>query len=154
MTTHPPIVRYSYWEECLSNYLDRIREQPFDWGSHDCALMASGAVKAMTGTDPGEAFRGTYSTREGAAEVLRTLGAGTLLKTAISWFGPAKHPSQAMRGDLVMKDRTTLGVCVGQWSWFVGEEAGQEGLISWPTARCTKAFTVPFDAPASSVEAR
>ncbi|MBB5715841.1 DUF6950 family protein [Sphingomonas aerophila] len=147
------IVRAPDWEERLALYLDRVAEERFEWGVHDCALHAAAAVKAQTGVDPAAAFRGTYDTRTGSAEALRKHGAGTLLRTVTAWLGEPKHVSQAKRGDIVMKDRTTLGVCVGLYSYFVGEEHGQEGLVHVPTADCSRAFTVPFMAP-SSVEGR
>lgn len=126
--------------------LDRKSEEPFAWGSNDCALFACDAIRAMTGTDPAVAFRGTYDDRAGSAQALREHGDGTLLKTATAWLGQPKHPALAKRGDIVMRDRTTLGVCVGLHSWFVGEEHGHNGLVALPTADCTKAFSLPFAA--------
>jgi len=35
--------------DSLSEYLDRVRDQPFTWGSHDCLHFALGAVTAQTG---------------------------------------------------------------------------------------------------------
>lgn len=148
------IARAPDWEERLAVYLDRVAQEPFAWGEHDCALFAMGAVKAMTGVDPAELYRGTYSDRSGSADALRTLGSGTLLKTITAWFGTPKHPSLAHRGDVVMRDRNTLGICVGLYCWFVGEEGSHAGLVALPTADCTKAFTVPYSAPASAVEVR
>lgn len=148
------IVRAPDWEERLAVYLDRKREEPFKWGSNDCALFAADAIKAMTGVDPGEAFRGQYDSRTGSALALRDHGAGTLLKTVTTWLGQPKHPVFAQRGDIVMKDRNTLGVCVGLHSWFVGEEHGQNGLVAVPTADCTKAFSLAFEAAPSIEEVR
>lgn len=153
MATPSQIVRAPDWEDRLSTYLDRVAEEPFAWGSHDCALHAASAIKAMTGVDPGSAFRGQYDTRTGSAAALREHGDGTLLKTVTAWLGAPKHASQAKRGDIVMRDRSTLGVCVGAYSYFVGEEHGQNGLVFLPTSDCSRAFTVPFAAP-SSVEGR
>lgn len=154
MEVPSPLVRAPDWEERLAVYLDRVREEPFAWGSHDCALFAAGAVRAMTGTDPAAGLRNTYSDRAGAALALRERAAGTLLRTATAWLGRAKHPAFAQRGDLVMRGPTTLGVCVGLHSWFVGEEHGASGLVAWPTASCSKAFTLPYAAPASTEDAR
>lgn len=136
--------RLPHWEEALSTYLDRCHDTQFKWGEHDCALFAAGAVLAMCGIDPGAAMRGTYSDAKGAAGALKLHGAGTLLRTAEAWFGQAKHPSAAKRGDIVAKGRNTLGICVGHWSWFVGEEGSHQGLVAVPTSDCTKAFTVAF----------
>ncbi|MBB5709448.1 DUF6950 family protein [Sphingomonas xinjiangensis] len=154
MFTTSALSRAPDWEERLSVYLDRVRDEPFKWGSHDCALFAAGAVKAMTGTDPAADFRDTYTNRTGAAAALQEHGAGTLLKTVTSWLGEPKHPAFAQRGDVVIKDRNTLGVCVGLHSWFVGEEHGAQGLVALPTANCTKAFTLPYAVAASSEEGR
>lgn len=108
----------------------------------------------MTGTDPAASYRGTYTDRAGAAEALRKHGAGTLLRTAVAWLGAPKHPVFAQRGDLVMRDRNTLGVCVGLYSWFVGEEHDHAGLVVLPTASCSKAFTLPYATAPSVEEAR
>ena len=142
------IVRVSDWEDRLRTYLDRVTEERFVWGAHDCALFCAGAVKAMTETDPAAAFRGTYDSETTARESLRANGAGTLLKTVTSLFGPHKPIQLAQRGDLVMLDRTTLGVCVGVFSWFAGQEGEREGLVHLPTASCKYAFSVPFEAAA------
>lgn len=146
MPSTSELVRAPDWEERLAVLLDRKSEEPFRWGSNDCALFAADAIRAMTGGDPGEAFRGQYDSRAGSAAALREHGEGTLLKTVTAWLGQAKHPVFAQRGDIVMRDRHTLGVCVGLHSWFVGEEHGQSGLVSLPTADCSKAFTLPFAA--------
>jgi hypothetical protein len=139
-------IRVSDWEDRLRTYLDRVTEERFVWGSHDCALFTAGAVKAMTETDPAEAFRGTYDSEVTARESLRANGAGTLLKTVTSLFGAHKPIQFAQRGDLVMLDRKTLGVSVGVFSWFAGQEGDREGLVHLPTAACKYAFSVPFEA--------
>lgn len=141
------IIRHQDWEDRLRTYLDRVKEDKFEWGTHDCALFSADCVNAMTGVDPAEVFRGTYDTARGAAEALRTHGGGTLLRTMRQWFGEAlESVHQAQRGDLVMLDRFTVGVCAGRYSWFVGREQGQEGLTIHPTASCRHAFRVPFEA--------
>lgn len=146
------IVRYPDWEDRLSHYLGRVEDEPFAWGTHDCALFAAGCVNAQTGVDPAAAFRGTYDSRVGAAEALRDKGQGTLLKTVKGWFGEPVAVPFAKRGDLVMRDTSerdrALGVCTGLYSWFVGEEQGQQRLVPVPTAECRYAFSVPFEASA------
>jgi hypothetical protein len=137
--------RHNDWEDRLRTYLDRVEWEPFKWGSHDCALFAADCVRVQTGVDPAEAFRGTYGTATGARGALREHGEGTLFRTVRLWFGEPKSPHQAKRGDVMMKDATTCGVCVGQYSYFVGEEQGLQRLAIVPTASCRYAFTVPFD---------
>lgn len=138
--------RFSDWEERLRVYLDRIEEEPFAWGKHDCALFVADCIKSQTGIDPAEQFRGKYDTARGAALALREYGAGTLLKTVRHWLGEHKSVHFAKRGDIVMRDAKTCGVCVGPYSWFVGHEQGFERLVVLPTASCRYAFTVPFHA--------
>lgn len=142
------IVRYQNWEERLAVYLDRVSEEPFKWGAHDCALFSAGAVNAMTGFDPAEDYREKYDTAKGAAAALRVFGAGTLLRTMRATFASEVTPSFAQRGDVVMKDATSAGICVGRFSYFVGEEGSREGLITIPTAQCRYAFRVPFEGAA------
>lgn len=142
------LARYPDWEERLSNYIDRVSEQPFKWGSHDCALFAADCVKVMTGTDPVASFRGQYDTGVGAARALRDHGAGTLLKTLKALFGDPISVHFAQRGDVVMLDATTTGICVGRFSYFVGREGEQDGLVVSSTAACRYAFRVPFEAGA------
>lgn len=137
--------RHDDWEERLSVYLDRVADEPFKWGSHDCALFAADCVLAMTGADPAEAYRGKYDTARGAAEALREHGAGTLLKTLRATFETEVSVHFAQRGDVVMLDATTTGICVGRFSYFVGREQDHEGLAIIPTAQCRYAFRVPFE---------
>lgn len=140
------IVRADDWEDRLKTYLDRVSEDRFAWGEHDCAMFAAGAVRAMTGVDFGADLRGTYSTATSAKERLREIGDGTLLKYMRRNFGEALPVSLAKRGDLVMRDRTTIGVCVGTYTWFVGEEGSRIGLLAEPTSLCAYAFSIPFAA--------
>jgi hypothetical protein len=146
------MIRHPDWFDRLQTYLDTVAEKPFLWGEHDCALFAASAVQRMTGVDPAEAFRNLYDSELGARKALREVGQGTLLKTAKHWFGAPKSVYFAKRGDLVMRDRTTLGICVGPFSWFVGEEHGAAGLVVIPTNACRYAFTVPFEALASEAD--
>lgn len=140
--------RYQDWEDRLRTYLDRVAEEPFKWGFHDCALFAADCVNAQCGIDAAAAFRGKYDSQRGAALALRELGAGTLLKTVKSWLGDPISVHFAQRGDVVMLDATTTGICVGRYSYFVGSEQGVEGLTIHPTASCRYAFRVPFEATA------
>lgn len=140
----PNLTRFQDWEARLANYLDRVAEEPFKWGSHDCALFAADCVSKMTGVDPAGAFRDKYDTARGAAEALREHGAGTLFKTMKSIFDEPISVHFAQRGDVVMLDATTTGICVGRFSYFVGREEGLDGLIVLPTASCRYAFRVPY----------
>ncbi|WP_294196534.1 hypothetical protein [uncultured Sphingomonas sp.] len=99
----------------------------------------------MTGFDPAEGLRGTYDSGRGAALALRERGAGTLLKTVKLWLGEPISVHFGQRGDIVMRDAYTVGVCVGPYSWFVGEAGGKAGLTTLPTASLRYAFRVPYE---------
>lgn len=54
------------WRERLAGFLEHNRERPFRWGSWDCCLFVSDAVRVMTGVDMAGPMRGTYHTAHGA----------------------------------------------------------------------------------------
>ena len=67
-------MRLYNWESRLSAYVTTVAREGFEYGRHDCALFAAGAVEAVTGTDPGPAFRGRYSTLKGGLKAVRKAG--------------------------------------------------------------------------------
>jgi hypothetical protein len=147
------LVRFPDWEERLGVYLARVEEEPFVWGTHDCAIFAAACIYAQTGVDLVEDIRGTYDSQVGAAQILRDKAEGTLLRTLKAWLGDPVPVPFAKRGDIVMRDTTdrigrALGVCVGQYSYFLGEEQGRAGLVPASTQDCRYAFHVPFEAAA------
>lgn len=145
------LTRFPDWSDRLRTYLDRVRDEPFQWGEHDCILFTFGAVKAITGRDFIRKVRGTYSTKLEAARVLRDLGHGTLVKAVTKKLGKPVHVAQAGRGDLVRKDKA-VGVVVSHgWAWFVGEESvarrdgttsTRHGLVCVGTLQCDEAWKV------------
>ncbi len=136
--------RFPDWHDRLCTFLDTVAEKPFKWGEHDCALFGANAVLRMTGVDIAEEFRGKYDSHATSLIALREYGAGTLLKTMKSKLA-STSVHLAKRGDLVMKDRRTVGVCVGAYSWFVAQVGDGEGLIALPTSSCAYGLTVPFE---------
>jgi len=136
------LIRFPDWEQRLGAFLDEIRDRPFDWGRHDCCLMAAGGVIAMTGEDPMPEFRGRYRTKRGAACALNRYGAGTLAATMDGKFG-AIAPALAFRGDIVMVEGG-LGISLGSASIHVGELGEREGLILRPRLLWTHAWRVPM----------
>lgn len=142
------MTRLPDWEARLSAWIVANRAREFAWGNWDCILMACSAVKAQTGLDPAAEYRGRYIDARGAAEALREIGKGTLLKTVDDVF-ERRPVGKARRGDLVMFEQS-IGVCVGGAGFFVGEErladaAGipmREGLVTIPRVSLTQAWTV------------
>ncbi len=133
------------WEQALLKIIQEQGGTPFEWGTHDCCLFSAACIDAMTGTNPMTDFIGQYRDRKSGLLALKKFGKGSLLKTLVALFGPWKHPSLAQRGDLVLRvERTgsSVGICLGKDSAFVGEEAENQGLVFLPTLSTTKAFSI------------
>lgn len=128
------------WEARLMAFISAGYSRPFVWGRWDCALFATACAAELTGEDRAAAFRGQYDTREGAALALRTLGKGTLLATMNDLF-PLRPVGLARRGDLVAYG-SSIGVCMGRYGLFVGEEGEREGLVSVPRGEFSRAWEV------------
>lgn len=77
--------RYQNWAEKLSDFLFASKDREFVRGEFDCALFACDAFLVQTGIDPGEDFRGKYTTLQGAAKELKKHG-GTLRQVTVKKF--------------------------------------------------------------------
>lgn len=133
------------WEINLLKIIEKHKDSPFQWGEHDCCRFSAACVEAMTGINPMDKFPENYHDKKTGQSVLKIEGRGTLLKTLISLFGPWVHPAKAQRGDLVFRPGKTgpsVGVCLGQFSAFVGEEDHRPGLVFFPTLSMGKAFKI------------
>ena len=91
------------WPKLLHEYLNSVRDRPFKWGQHDCALFFCGAVEAMTGVDLARDFRGEYSSRGAAVRRMRAFADGGLEqlveKRAAAYSIPEVPVAFAQRGD-------------------------------------------------------
>ncbi|MEN7529345.1 hypothetical protein [Cupriavidus sp. DL-D2] len=106
--------RFEDWPTRLAEFVEARRERAFSWGESDCALFVCDGIESMTGTDPGERWRGLYSTEKGARRVLRDNGGVSGLATLI--LGPPVVPASAGRGDVVLIDTpegNALALCIG-----------------------------------------
>jgi hypothetical protein len=140
------MMRYPDWEVRLAEYLEPLRDQPFQWGVNDCAIFAAGAVKAMTGTDPMRGLRG-YRSDAAAERTLRERGQGTLIRTLNAMFERVPV-GMAHRGDLVLVEGA-LGIAMGDVAFQVGQHGTHEGLIRQPrvvagVSNWKKAWRVPM----------
>ncbi len=112
------------WDRDLQDYLDSKRE-----ADEPCAYFASGAVKAMTGTNLLTKFKG------------RMPWARDHLEDAADEVLEPRPVSFARSGDLVMLGGN-LGVCNGAISLFMALHEGQAGIAAVETLSCDKAWTV------------
>lgn len=144
--------RFNDWSERLQIYLDRVRDEPFQWGTHDCIHFTVTAVKVMTGVDLLEGISGAYSSKLEAAQWLRDNGFGTLKGVLTAHFGEPVHPALAGRGDIILHGKAAGIVVSHGWSWFVGEELvgftetglpiHKAGLVQVPTLTADCAFKI------------
>lgn len=125
------LTRFSDWEFRLAEYLRSIRDKPFVWGRHDCALLIADSALAMTATDMASDFRGTYKTVKGAfVQIKRMTGKPTLESLCdykADQYGLQEvRPLQAGRGDAVLyrpepeaeHHGPMLGLCTGSQGLF------------------------------------
>jgi hypothetical protein len=134
-------MRKADWKIRLISYLGESARKPFEPGTHDCALFAAGAVKAMTGQDFAKRYRGRYNTLKGGFKALQkagyadhiTLAASVLEEIPVSFAGP---------GDLAVidtPDGPALGVVQGEGIYFLTMD-DRMGLR--PMAEAIRAFKV------------
>lgn len=122
-------MRYPDWQSRFSAVLKEYRQSPFVWGEHDCCLFAADMIRAMTGLDPAESFRGRYTTAIEAFVVIEQSGADSfveLVSQVCEQHGfPDIDPAFAQRGDIGITNGPpfgdNLGVCIGQKFAFLGE---------------------------------
>lgn len=98
-------------------------DQTFEWGENDCCMFAANWIKSITGIDHMAEFRGQYHDLDSARIALKTIGAGSLYATMRVKFGnPVKR---GLVGDIAYSKQSegyTLGICVGEYSLFIGDE--------------------------------
>jgi hypothetical protein len=127
------------WQLRYAAFARERAAMPFAWGANDCCLFAADAVLALTGTDPAEQLRGTYSAALGAARVLEEHGGVAALATAA--LGPTLPPALAGVGDVVLIEtggREALAICNG--TSVIG--AGERGTVSYGIGAAKSAWRV------------
>ena len=129
-------MRFTNWEERLSDYIATKRDEPFEYGSNDCANFVAGAVEAMTGQDAMAEFRGKYDSEFGSLRVMTEIGQGSLEATVDAKF-PEIGVGHAQRGDIAFFDGS-IGVVMGSFAWFVSDD----GLERVPRSMWDKAWSV------------
>lgn len=132
-------MRLRDWPGRFAALVDSARARPFEWGAHDCCLWAASAVGAITGSDPGSQWRGSYTTPRGALDVLEGLGG---LEGAGAMTGKSIAVALAFVGDVGLvtwpDGVESLAVCSGH-DWMC---AGDSGLIRLPLDAARAAWGV------------
>jgi hypothetical protein len=138
--------RVPNWEVALGEWQETAATRAFAWGEWDCAMASCSAVLALTGADPGMAFRGTYCTEVEALKLLGiTGGLGEFVAFIAQGCGMAEVPPLfAHRGDAVLVDNGNpshaLGIVdlSGRFAWCVLEH----GMVRIPMGRWLRAWRV------------
>jgi hypothetical protein len=128
--------RFENWPARLSDYLAQRQNMPFEWGTNDCIFLAVDCALALTGVDFGAPWRGTYSTKMGAARIIKEHD-NSLDSLISSVLGdPIPHALKAMRGDAVLHDfdGVTCGGIVDDTGRRVAFITEDKGLIRVPLA--------------------
>ena len=142
--------RVESWEKILAKFIEDRVESELVWGVQDCCLFACDSILSITGEDVAGFFRGKYSTKEKAYELLFEFAGGGLLETVekiTDQFKMIRHPSifYAQRGDVIYSEietclggiRGTLGIMGMNGSIVIPGKDRLEfiplekGLIAW-----------------------
>jgi hypothetical protein len=133
-------MRPNDWQSRLQACIKERYRKPFEWGVHDCALFPADCVRAVTGVDPAELFRGQYSSAAGAVRFLQEHGG--LAGLAARHLGEEIAPALARLGDIGLaanQGQACLAVCGGT-VWYGPAKVGLERL---PMNTITRAWRLP-----------
>lgn len=101
------MIRIEQWASALTKFNIAALQKPFAWGVNDCCLYVADVIKAMTGEDLAEDFRGKYGNEIEAMRFLAGLGyrdVEELASSRLPEIVDREHkpaPSLARRGDVV-----------------------------------------------------
>lgn len=93
------------WDRRLARVTEKHLRLAGEWGVSDCLMTAMDAVEAVTGFDPAARVRGTYSTEQGAAKLLRRRKVDTVEQMLAKMFPTLPSAFSALRGDVVVVER-------------------------------------------------
>lgn len=131
--------RYADWAPRLNKYITAERDKPFVYGQSDCCTFAAGTVKAMTGVDLMEEFRGKYWDEESANKALLEFGngRGKLYRTLRMKLGRSVRGVYGRKGDVAFHDGS-CGIVLGRYAIFTGSE----GYLYIPITKLQRAFRI------------
>ena len=140
--------RRSDWQLVLDEFFRANQHRRFEYGKWDCCLFVSDAIVAMTGVDLAAAYRGRYSTRDGAMRAIsEQLGTASILAVAENAAAAHHMPEvtvpHAHRSDMVLvahgRDYSLGLVALNGWDVIV---ASKRGLWRLPLSRAVRAWQV------------
>ena len=123
----------------LQEFLDSVRDQPYEWGTHDCAMFAARATDAVYGTAYAPRVQAFGATSARAYRAIMRSGATLAALTDSVLGGPADGPPR--EGDVVLIGsgrRAALGIATPP----VALAAGPVGFIPVPLSTVTRIWRV------------
>lgn len=115
--------RIEGWPLLFSQFLRERNSVPFEYGKNDCMILPADVVKLLTGFDPAEDLRGTYSTLQEANDIIEHGGGMRKLISNRIGVEPSEKILTAGRGDGVML-KTKWGLMAG-----VVDDSGQRVAV-------------------------
>ena len=137
-----PLQRLPDWPLRLEALLADRQQQPFAWGSQDCALFAADCVQALTGVDVAPPALRQHRHARAALRSLRAHGG--LLGIAQAALGSPIAPALAGVGDVLLTRPSAqahhpmLAICNGA----TAIAPGPFGLVSLSLAQVSHAWRV------------
>ncbi len=104
--------RAEQWPLQLSRFLRERNTVPFEYGVNDCLIFVADVVKLLTGFDPAEDLRGTYSTLQEADEIVKANGGMSEFMSSRLGVPGTRNLLTASRGDAALL-KTPYGLMAG-----------------------------------------
>lgn len=138
------------WELRLVEVIEDHGAAPFVWGKSDCLTLCADVVLALTGEDPMQLYRGSYSSAAEARRLLGSEGFADVGEALAAQFEEVA-PAMARRGDIGIVEtqvgsRTVPGSVVVTGANIVGKSApargSRIGMTTLDRDRLVKAYRV------------
>lgn len=123
----------------LQQYLDTVRNRPYEWGVHDCAMFAANAVDNMRGTSYGLKVQEFGATSARAYRAL--LRGGRTLESMASEVLGEPVVKKIEKGDVVLIGkgrRAALGIADPPLAYA----AGNVGFVPVPLHTITRVWRI------------
>jgi len=103
------------WQERFHAFLDDRHMQAFAWGTNDCVMFACDAIETLCGSNPAQAYKGTYNDQDSAHEIIRVAGGlQSLCERDFAAFGLVQRAdlSRMRRGDVAICIHRHMPICL------------------------------------------
>ncbi len=122
----------------LHHYLEQAKNKSFKWGDYDCMIWVLNYMKDLLNEHYIMYALGSYETRTQAIKLIKKTGFKNLRDAFGTRFKEIdlKH---VQRGDIVLLDNWTCGLCSGLNSFFLKDT---KGMIGVKTIECAYGFSV------------